>query len=947
MHAEPVPLRSDRHPNGVPNLSWLNKLKISKANKLYHLTAHIVKHCINNGLLVCVENPQYSLFWATSFWQDVAHLLMYATFHSCQYGSKRLKRTMLAHNHPAFAAINLKCPGVSSTHRHERWGLTESGFATSQETAYPFPLAKCIANAFAKALVDLKLVAAPETLNDLNLKSPNVLQAIRGQTGVQPKATKLPPLVSEFQSLLQVANLRSSLPACNLSSRLKSASVVTCASTKRNLTIPAYSKLIAEQLVVDASEKGEDKSIEVSESNHAVVSQTWAIPWTPMQFVSEASKAGHPASLKSFVPSVLHEVSQFYSENPVHDRMKFRAKQIKHWVARCKELSHDESKLHDELPQHAKRLMQHKRFLLWKEMLQASSYSDPGVVEEMQQGIMLTGETFRTTLWPEKFTPAVISVEELADISRRDRWSVVSHPIVSEDDKVNKSVWEQTLQEVADGFIEGPFEMSSVPLDMPVSKRFGVVQGQKIRCVDDFSGSSVNMTVQSCESPRPHTLDVVAGLMAEMMECDKATKSWVGRVFDLKSAYRQCFVHKDSLRYSFIGVFDPNDNRVKAFRMLALPFGNIRSVHSFLRISHSLWHIGVQIFKIPWSNYFDDFVTIADEREASNVTETVHCLFRLLGWKFAEGGAKAPPFSSSFSALGVNINVGKMACGEVVIDNTESRKQDLCKTIEGCLETNKLSRHDALKLRGRMQFTSGQVYGRVVKTCLGYVTTHAYSAVVSKMNQQTTNALQLYRDMLLYQGPRVLSCRSSSTWYFFTDASYETTNDVPKSGYGGVLVSPDGKPVKFFSGELAPHHLEMLNPRKAKTIIFECEFLAVFIAYKLWAREVAGSQLVIFIDNNAVRDCLISCDSSNVIASVILKEILKLEDAAKVLAWYTRVPSPSNIADDPSRGECGFLKSLKCLESKINLEEMLQGIGLDDKRGEEQASKSPVTKKVR
>ena len=117
-HNEPRPLRSNSQPNGVSGLSWLNKFKISKANKLYHLTAQLVRHCVKEGLLVCVENPQYSLFWATTFWQEVAHLVMYSTFHTCQYGSKRLKRTMFAHNHPSFAAINMKCPGVSSSHRH-------------------------------------------------------------------------------------------------------------------------------------------------------------------------------------------------------------------------------------------------------------------------------------------------------------------------------------------------------------------------------------------------------------------------------------------------------------------------------------------------------------------------------------------------------------------------------------------------------------------------------------------------------------------------------------------------------------------------------------------------------------------------------------------------------------------------------------------------------------
>ena len=665
---------------------------------------------------------------------------------------------------------------------------------------------------------------------------------------------------------------------------------------------------------------------EVNESDVSTVSQTWAIPWSPMQFVTEASKAGHPASLKSFAPTVLHEVTEFYNKTKVHDRIKFRAEKIKHWVDRCKTLTSDENKVHEQLPAHAKKLMRNKRFLLWQEMLESCNYQDMGVVTEMKNGIHLTGETCRTKLWPEKFTPAAISPDELSEVSRRDRPSVINNPIVSESKEVNEAVWQQTLQEVADGFVEGPFGVKSIPSDIPIRKRFGVVQGSKVRCVDDFTGSSVNLAVQSCESPRPHTLDVVAGLLSVMMDRSKKTKSWVGRVFDLNSAYRQCYIHEDSLKRSFIGVYDPKDGVVKAFRMLALPFGNIKSVHSFLRISHSIWFLGAEIFKIPWANFFDDFVTIADEVEARSLTETVHCLFRLLGWRFAEGGSKAPPFEKTFSALGVDVDVSGMANGEVKIDNTASRKKDLCETIEGCLKTNKLSRHDALKLRGRMQFTAGQVYGRVAKTCLGHVTMHAYSTRGAMLSSSTAKALALYNSMLMNQGPRCLSCRSTNTWYFFTDASFEMENDIVTSGHGGVLVSPAGKPVRFFSGNLSKDHVALLNPKGLKTIIFECEFLAVLIAYKVWAKEVAGSQLVVFIDNNAVRDSLISCDTSNEIAAVILKSILQLEDDVKALAWYTRVPSPSNIADDPSRNECSFLKSLKCQEDKINMDDILASL---------------------
>ncbi len=97
-----------------------------------------------------------------------------------------------------------------------------------------------------------------------------------------------------------------------------------------------------------------------------------------------------------------------------------------------------------------------------------------------------------------------------------------------------------------------------------------------------------------------------------------------------------------------------------------------------------------------------------------------------------------------------------------------------------------------------MQFTAGQIYGRVAKTCLGYVTMHAYSTRGSVLSHSTINALKLYRDILMNQGPRSLSCRSTNTWYFFTDARYEVDGDLPVAGHGGVLVSPMGKPVRFF-----------------------------------------------------------------------------------------------------------------------------------------------------
>lgn len=81
-------------------------------------------------------------------------------------------------------------------------------------------------------------------------------------------------------------------------------------------------------------------------------------------------------------------------------------------------------------------------------------------------------------------------------------------------------MWQQTLDEVTKGELEGPLPLAEIPSDIPLSKRFGVEQGGKIRCVDDFSASGINATAQPLESPKPHTLDVVAGMLSTLRHLD-------------------------------------------------------------------------------------------------------------------------------------------------------------------------------------------------------------------------------------------------------------------------------------------------------------------------------------------------------------------------------------------------------------------------------------------
>ncbi len=307
---------------------------------------------------------------------------------------------------------------------------------------------------------------------------------------------------------------------------------------------------------------------------------------------------------------------------------------------------------------------------------------------------------------------------------------------------------------------------------------------------------------------------------------------------------------------------------------------------------------------------------------------TVHAVFHLLGWSFAEAQPKAVGSDAMCKALGVNIDVSLMHQGRVLIDNTDARKRELGDVIDRTVSARKLSSADALKLRGRMQFTAGQLFGRVAKTCLARVTNHAYRSGSNDIPDSLVSSLVLFKRFLLAQKPRTVTAAMSQTWVVFTDASFEQSSDgTDVAGFGGVLVSPHGRPVSFFSFELSGDNFKYLNPTGKKTAIFQCEFFVVLVALKAWGERLSSRQVVFYVDNDGVRDVPISCNTADPVGSVLLMNALELEGALAISSWFTRVPSKSNIADSPSRGEIKDLLAVKAKHEQVEPIKILRTLG--------------------
>ena len=88
-----------------------------------------------------------------------------------------------------------------------------------------------------------------------------------------------------------------------------------------------------------------------------------------------------------------------------------------------------------------------------------------------------------------------------------------------------------------------------------------------------------------------------------------------------------------------------------------------------------------------------------------------------------------------------------------------------------------------------------------------------------------------------------------------------------------------------------------------KHVIGPVEAYAVLVARLVWHQFIAGAHAVFHVDNYGAMDAYIKGTSTNAQIRRILLAFEEAECLHHSWPWFSRVPSKSNCADDPSRGE--------------------------------------------
>ena len=892
----PQPLRSETHPNGLPDLSSSQHERVDKANSCYEATAILVRHLINLGVSVSIENPKNSFFWLCTpiqrLLEDFKHL-HFSYFDHCMHGGKRDKRTAWWSWNPRrpsddlFSSLQLVC---NKAHGHAPWrpykdAKGQTVFPTAEEAAYPYLLCERIASIL-KSEAEL---CGFVFIDDLHAQLNEFGNAAARQLFTsQPRGHKLRPLVSEYGHYVPFLTMVDDENAISqfLADLPKGAKVchrkffpggVLRDDMLRKHTSLQFSDSWTEQCPCELLQIG--------------------VPREPADFLREAIEKGHPRDIIAQVPNLVRPALESLVKGNVAERFRARANFMKKWLRRSLELREEEKTLHDRLPDHLKKILAGKRLLLWKEILVDLEYPDASVVDDMISGFALTGWAPTTGVFRSDVRRPSLSVKQLVNMAPGLNASVLESILRTEPGEHDQLVWDETLSEVERGWLAE----SDASGECFIARRFPVPQKSKVRLVDDFSVAGVNAAFGLREKLRVQAVDELCAYLACMMDGSSSDGPpiLVGRTYDLRSAYKQFGTdpwHADHLR---IAVKKPSGG-YGVFRALALPFGASGSVVHFLRISASLTFIGVAALLLVWTSFFDDFTCLCGSEEERNVSFYIESLFRLLGVDFADSGDKAVPFTPRFKTLGILFDVSGLQDGRFTLEHTEKRRDELSETLQCLIGRGSATPKELERLHGRLIWYGSFIYGRMLNRLVKEVSN--MSRKRGKLLQFDPEFMEVLRSLngaVQDSKPVPIGRSLCHTWIIFTDGAYEPGNPQPAT-FGAVLVSPSGTPVEMF-GEPAPTTLLDDFLRESQHPIYEMEVLPVVLACKIWTKYIAGSPTVFYLDNTAARSACIKGDGANRATRLMLFEFVKLESRFRILSWFGRVPSHSNLADAPSR----------------------------------------------
>ena len=885
----------------MPGLFGVDLQKVNTANCIYKGMIKFLLEVHSLGILWSVENPKNSLLWEIPDVVQLSALGHYVCFDACCYGGERLTGKAFLTNCRQLCSLEQKCSGG---HPHKPFGKIhlpsgQSYWATRDEAAYPRPLCLQIV-----ALISQELGVQW----DPSASVPNVAAGAAALNNRQLRGRKCPPLVPEYKLVLRLF-----------------ADAIPQVDSKRRLLQPFQNAPKGSKLL-SSTKVGKLGGPDVVGKFLVVI----GVYHSKTEFADRAIKCTHPIDqMFGLDDALLKCIFSNLVQGPAAIAQK-RVDFFRKWTSRANELSKLELRLRKGLDADVARVLKGKRILLLQEIAESFNWPDVHVFTELKEGFEIVGDAPHSGVFSHEFRPRVISAERLKESFKFLKPALLGKVKSHELGENASELWEKTCAEADAGLLEGPLEEEEVNRRFGESwvpvRRFGVIQSsmgvRKLRPIDDFSENKINQAFGYADKLDLRALDELVGTIRIWTVAVKGTGvlDWKlsdgthlqGRVhpvwregtdwlpslttLDLKQAYKQFPISAACRALGVIALKRPGDGKIFFFISRALPFGSTASVLHFNRLSRLFWRVGLEL-ALMWTTFFDDFPTMSPKALETSSMQCLVSLGELLGFQCSL--EKLRPFANSAAVLGVEVDCSSVAEGRLLIRNKEGRTSEVSEVITQALSVGRLSLKEYQRVMGRIQYADAQIMGRTGKLAMAEIRSWVRNAggdLVLGSDSRAAYKLLLHRFSAAED--RAVPCSpTGKTAYIFTDGASE--GDVHT--IGGILFL-EGKQPHFFACHV-PKSLALEWSKSLDHLIGPVEAYALVMARVLWHQHVAGLRCVYFVDNFAVLDAFIKGTSPSSHFREALRSFEEKERVEASWPWFSRVPSDSNCADDPSRGE--------------------------------------------
>jgi hypothetical protein len=386
--------------------------------------------------------------------------------------------------------LALQC---DKNHDHAPWGVAKSDassqwhFATSEEAEYPRLLCQRIADVLCHIAVRKSFTppAAQCTRpSDVPINKRRRLAAFR-----QPQGHSVPPLISEFQEIVQLQG-----------------------------PVPPDCRLLR---VASGGEDGQQVASSAIDPKQGVTYIVGRFR-SPQAFCKLAEQVSHPADTAMPVHQVtIRALCTLLRAGPAHtvDR---RTQAVKLAFELVRRTDKQNAEMLGALDPHAQRILRGKKLVALKQLLVDSNYPDLAIVDDIISGCKMSGVSPAANgIFARRVVPATHTKEDLLSSSCWVRRAILAKLVTKASPDETRRVWDHCMDEVKAGWISGPCNEQQMNEAHPggwlCTKRFALAQGKKFRIIDDCLEAGSNKALTTVNKLSLHDVDYVTALARLVM----------------------------------------------------------------------------------------------------------------------------------------------------------------------------------------------------------------------------------------------------------------------------------------------------------------------------------------------------------------------------------------------------------------------------------------------